>query len=290
MTVNTLIILAAGMSSRMKASADTAGLDAADIKQADTLTKGLIPVGETGRPLLDFIFDNAIAAGLTNIILITGFDNAVFKSRYGNKKRSNNYGKIVVSYAVQRIPSGRSKPLGTADAVLQALQQYPELQTSEFLVCNCDNLYSAKAFRALAETPHPHAFIAYNRMGLQFSSEKIARFALCILDERDFLTQIVEKPDPALLPDYQDRHGVIRVSMNIFKFSGNPFLHHLEKCPVSTGRNEKELAAAITGLIEAHPCTMIGIPFNEHVPDLTEKSDIVVFRNYLRKASSDTSD
>jgi len=282
MTVNTLIILAAGMSSRMKASANTAGLDAADIQQADTLTKGLIPVGETGRPLLDFLFDNAFEAGLNNIILITGADNAEFKSRYGKKSRDNQYGKLSISYAIQGTPAGRSKPLGTADALLQALQQYPELQTKEFLVCNCDNLYSAKAFRALTETPHPHAFIAYDRDGLLFPSEKIARFALCILDESDFLKKIAEKPDPALLPDYQDRQGIIRVSMNIFKFSGDPFYNYLQSCPLTPGRNEKELASAISNLIQAHPGTMIGIPFNEHVPDLTEKNDIAILREHLK--------
>ena len=34
---------------------------------------------------------------------------------------------------------GAIKPFGTADAVCQSLEQYPELQEHEFVVCNCDN-------------------------------------------------------------------------------------------------------------------------------------------------------
>lgn len=281
--VSTLLILAAGMSSRMKASAQTEELSTSDVRHADTLTKGLIPLGGEGKPLLDYILDNAAAAGVQKIILITGEDNSAFKSRYGEKEKDNRYGDLSISYAVQHIPEGRSKPFGTADAVFQALEQHPELQHQEFLVCNCDNLYSEKAFRALAEARFPHAFIAYDRDGLLFPSEKIARFALCLLDENDYLSEIIEKPDPEHIADYSDRRGIIRVSMNIFKFSGNPFFHYLKNCPITPSRNEKELVSAISNLIKAHPGTMAGIPFKEHVPDLTVKDDISQLRRYLDK-------
>lgn len=280
---NTLLVLAAGMSSRMKASNNLTGLTSADLQNADTLTKGLIPLGNEGKPLLEYILDNAANAGVKHVILITGKDNSAFLARYGNRERHNPYGNLIISYAIQHIPEDRSKPFGTADAVFQALEQFPELQHQEFLVCNCDNLYSESAFRALVETRFPHAFIAYDRDGLLFPSEKIARFALCLLDENDLLSEIIEKPDPANLANYSDRRGIIRVSMNVFKFSGNPFFHYLKNCPVTPSRNEKELVSAISNLIKAQPGTMVGIPFKEHVPDLTVKDDISQLRKYLQK-------
>ncbi len=50
-----LLIMAGGMSSRMKKADDNAALDATLVAQANTLPKGMIGVGKDGRPFMDYL-------------------------------------------------------------------------------------------------------------------------------------------------------------------------------------------------------------------------------------------
>ena len=265
----------------MKISAAVAGLSEEEIKAANTTSKALIRFGKENRPILDFLLHNAEKAGYEQVYLITGVDNDSFKKYYGNQTANNPFNGLLISYATQQIPVGREKPFGTADAVTQAMEQYPHLKTQTFTVCNCDNLYSVEALKALVRTATPNAFISYDRDGLQFSAERISRFALVLLDSENNVTDMIEKPSEALLENYRDAQGKFRVSMNIFKFDGATMFPYLKNCPPHPLRNEKELPTAIVNFCRAHPGQLKGIPFNEHVPDLTSKEDIKVFKKYL---------
>ena len=280
---DTLIVLAGGMSSRMKKS-QSANLDAETARQANSGSKGLIAIHD-GRPLIDFLLFNAKAAGIHKIVFVTGKNANAFRQRYGPQDADNDWEGLNISYAIQHIPPDREKPLGTADAVNQALQQYPALQASAFTVCNCDNLYSTEAFRLLQETDHPNAMINYDRQQLDFPAEKIARFAVTMTDEDNRVLDFVEKPPVEDLVHYRDQEGILRVSMNIFKFSGGQFFKYLAECPLNPIRQEKELATAIMNMLQEHPGSLLGIPHAEHVPDLTEKNDIDRMRRYIKDNS-----
>ena len=39
----------------------------------------------------------------------------------------------------------------------------------------------------------------------------------------------------------------------------------------------------LLNLLKDYPNSVLGIPFSEHVPDLTEKKDIAVVKEYLKK-------
>ena len=52
---NNLVILAGGASSRMKKEAVLDNLSPEEIAQANERSKGLIGVGSSGRPLLDYL-------------------------------------------------------------------------------------------------------------------------------------------------------------------------------------------------------------------------------------------
>lgn len=273
-----LIILAGGASSRMKKSSSSE-LSKEVLAQANSRSKALILLND--RPMLDYVLYNAKQAGYQNIYIVIGQGGALFKSYYGMEKANNNFNGLSVSYVHQVIPEGRVKPLGTADAVYQALIQYPELQELQFSVCNCDNLYSIEAFNALVKSESPNAFINYDRDALQYSQERIERFALTKTDAHHYLQNIIEKPSPSEVDDYKDYEGKLRVSMNLFKFDGALFFPFLQSCPMHVERNEKELPTALLQMIQAHPTSTIGIPFSEHVPDLTGKDDILVMNEYL---------
>ncbi|KAF2508396.1 NTP transferase domain-containing protein [Flavobacterium zhairuonense] len=280
---NNLVILAGGASSRMKKEAIADNLSAEEIAQANERSKGLIGVGSTGRPLLDYLLLNAKKAGYENIYIIIGEQGELFKEFYGNHDADNDFHGLNISFAVQYIPEGRTKPFGTADALFQAVEQYPELNGMEYSVCNSDNLYSVAALLALRKTESPNAFISYDRDALEFPSERISRFAIAKLDENNQLLDILEKPSANDLQNYKDKEGKIRVSMNAFKFTGSTLYLHLKNCPVNPERDEKELPTVLLNAVKASPNTTIGIPFSEHVPDLTAKEDIADVKEYLKK-------
>jgi glucose-1-phosphate adenylyltransferase len=276
-----LIILAGGASSRMKKSLATENLSEEELKNANSRSKALLGFGKNNRPILDFLLLNAEKAGYQNITIIISEDGGMFKDFYGNKTKNNKFNSLSISYATQSIPKDRVKPFGTADAVSQALEQYPNLQEEAFTVCNSDNLYSIEVLRALRKTEAHNAFISYDRDGLQFPMEKIERFALVLLDNNSNLLDIIEKPSKENTNKYKDDEGKFRVSMNIFKFTGNEIFSFLKNCPINPIRNEKEIPTAILNMCKKTSFTMKGILFNEHVPDLTSKEDIIIMKTYL---------
>ncbi|MEQ5789817.1 NTP transferase domain-containing protein [Muricauda sp. NFXS6] len=282
--ISSLIILAGGASSRMKKEAlIQKDLSEEDIKQANERSKGLIGVGQQGRPLLDYVLYNAKKAGYAKIYIVIGENGQLFKEFYGSGENSSMFHGMEIFFATQFVPKDRAKPFGTADALYQATEQYPELKSTRYSVCNSDNLYSVEAFTALRNTDVPNAFIAYDRDAMEFPEERISRFALVKLDDEGYLTDIVEKPEPPQVGAYRDTMGKLRVSMNAFTFDGAKMDSFLQNCPVHPDRNEKELPTAFLNMLKEYPKTAVGIPFSEHVPDLTAKDDIIDVKNYLEK-------
>ncbi len=126
----TLVILAAGMASRY-----------GSMKQ----TEGFGPGGET---IMDYSIYDAIRAGFGKVVFIIRKDFANQFQKTFNEKLD---GKIGVEYVYQElesfvhdnlIPEGRTKPWGTAHAVLCAQDALHE----PFAVINADDFYGADAF------------------------------------------------------------------------------------------------------------------------------------------------
>ena len=273
MTEN-IIILAGGASSRMKKSVDQ-NLSPEKVAQANQLSKGLIELG--GKPFLSYLLDNILQAGFKNVYIITGENSQMFRRAFENNP---DFVDLNIQFATQYIPDGREKPYGTADALYQCLEQYPNLKEDTFCVCNSDNLYSLKALKNFKNTNLHQAILAYDIDHLKYPKERIARFAVMKFDDDYNLTTIVEKPEPDKIVDYTDAHRKIRVSMNIFLFDGKSFFKYLESCPAHPVRDEKELPTALMNMIEDN-IKVMGIPIAEHVPDLTSKKDIAILENYL---------
>ena len=273
MTEN-IIILAGGASSRMKKSVDQ-NLSPEKVAQANQLSKGLIELG--GKPFLSYLLDNILQAGFKKVYIITGENSQMFRRAFENNP---DFVDLNIQFATQYIPEGREKPYGTADALYQCIEQYPNLKEDTFCVCNSDNLYSLNALKNLKNANSHQAILAYDIDHLKYPKERIARFAVMKFDDDYNLTTIVEKPEPDKIVDYTDAHQKIRVSMNIFLFDGKSFFKYLESCPAHPVRDEKELPTALMNMIE-DKIKVIGIPIAEHVPDLTSKNDIAILENYF---------
>jgi len=276
--MNALLIMAGGASSRMKRSIHNSTLTKEQKEKALHVHKSLIPLGKEQKPLLYHLISNAVAAGYTDVFLITSPQNQAFKDYVGTGQTENVYAGAKIHFAIQQLKEGHEKPLGTADAVLQALDQYPELLEQTFAVCNGDNLYSKEAFKILLDQRKaPHALISYARSGLQFSNERIQKFAVLDIDDEGFLNDIIEKPDSSTVEQYKDITGEIFVSMNIFSFLGNALYPFLESCPIHPERKEKELPEALRRLTAKIPKQIQCFGRKEHLLDLTAAEDIQSF-------------
>ena len=272
-----LLIMAAGASSRMKLSV-AKNIGHVTTEQANNRTKGLIGIGEDGKPLLHYLLRNAQEAGYKTIYLIIAADATFFRSTI---RLLPNLDQLHFVFVTQHIPKGRTKPLGTADAVFQALEQFPVLQKDRFSICNSDNLHSVNAFRRLRSIKQGSGLIAYDSNSLNFTTEKIAGFALLIFNADFYLENIIEKPATTDFNNAADNHESLYISMNAFTFDGNVFLSFLRDCPINLNRDEKELPTALLNMIQIYPTSVKGIPMQEHVPDLTTKKDLLLLENYL---------
>ena len=275
-----LIIMAGGASSRMKRSLETSELTPETKKIARSAHKSLIPLGSKQKPLLFHLIQNAVNAGFREVYLITSPENQAFRECVGSASKNNLFAGALVHYAIQYLLQGRNKPLGTADAVQQAMEQHPELKNESFTICNGDNLYSVHAFTLLlAPRDTPHALISYNRSSLNYSSARMSSFAIIDISEEGLLENIIEKPDPETFKNYEDTSDHIGVSMNIFSFEGALLFPYLKNCPIHLERNEKELPEAVRMMIKESKNRTRCFKVSEHLPDLTSAEDLKNFSN-----------
>jgi ADP-glucose pyrophosphorylase len=267
----------------MKRSPAKGHLDPTLLKQADERTKGMIGVGEGGRPFLDYGLYNLFKAGVRDVVIVVGERDTSLRDYYGTKDRENEFHGLRISYALQRIPEGREKPIGSSDALLQALLSRPDWSNGDFIVCNSDNLYSVRAYSLLLECDAPNSLIDYDRSGLEFEAARIAHFGITRKDRDGYLLEIVEKPPFDELERLRGSDGSLRVSMNVFRLNYGMIFGPLKDCPLDPVRKEKELVAAVTLMVNRHPKSLKVIPLKEHVPDLTYKEDIATTGDFLRR-------
>ncbi len=271
-----LIILAGGASSRLKKSLNDVNLDQNIFDIAKRTHKTLIPLGDDKRPLLYFILQNALIAGVRDVFIITSPENSAFKDFIESEVFKSNFSDINMNFAVQYKPDDREKPLGTSDALMQAMDQHEVLKSKSFVIINGDNLYSVKSLNSLFELDQEqHALISYDRDALNFPHERLTKFALINVNEDNHLVNIIEKPPIEEVDNFRDKLNKIRVSMNIFKFFGPTIYPFIKNCPLHPERKEKEIPEAVRNYIKDFPNSFYALPFYEHIPDLTSAKDIL---------------
>jgi glucose-1-phosphate thymidylyltransferase len=281
-----IVILAAGISSRMKKSVEAkAPADPVLADDARTKPKSMIGVGEGRRPFLDFLLSNVQAAGYRDVVLVLGERDLATREYYFPPDGPGKFPDLLLSYVLQPIPPGRNKPLGTADALIRVLRSRPDWKGRKFTVCNGDNIYSVRALHLLLENRCECAIIDYDRAALNFDQSRFEHFAVIEKDEEGFLTRITEKPSARQLATAPDAAGRIGVSMNIFRLSFDRILPILEQVPLHPVRQEKELPVAVSMLVERHPKSVMTVQLSEHVPDLTYQNDIVEVEEFLKNNS-----
>ncbi len=269
--------MAGGSSSRMKQSVAQLANQALKI-QAQSVHKSLIPLGRSQTPLLSRLCLEASKAKIQEIIVVTSLENEAFLEWKADFLSLHSSLELTISFAIQQPSEETQKPMGTADAVFQAMEQYPKLQKQRFVIANGDNLYSAQAlYLAAQHDSSDHALISYEAKALGYDEQRISSFALVAVDAEDNVIELVEKPDVGLLNDFRDSKGLLRVSMNLCTVNGSTFYSALKACPVNPQRGEKELPEAFRIALKANRLSVYSYLIHQTLPDLTSASDLRSF-------------
>lgn len=246
------LVLARGLGTRMQRPDAGALLTEAQRRAADAGVKALMPIA--GRPFLDYVLGSLADAGLRAVGLVVAPEYRAIAEYYAAHPPS----RVRLEFVVQ------PEPVGTADAVLAAASW---TEGRPFLVMNGDNLYPVPALADLAALDEPGlpAFAADDLVRTSnIPEERIRAFAQIEIDERGYLTGIVEKPERMATGD---RLGV---SMNCWRFDARIF-DACRDVPRSA-RGEFELPEAV-GVAVRRGVRLRAVPAAGPVLDLSRRAD-----------------
>jgi hypothetical protein len=284
----TLLILAAGMASRY-----------GSMKQI----QGFGPSGET---ILEYSIYDAIRAGFKKVVFIIREE---FVQDFKNIFEPKLKGKVEIGYVFQelkaftgnrKIPADRSKPWGTAHAVLCAKDAVKE----PFAVINADDFYGkdafAKAFTFLTGdcSEKVYSIIGYDLVKTLSDNGTVNR-GVCQVDKKGNLSAIAErvnisdKDGKIICEDGLEPHELSRdskVSMNFWNFHPSifPYTEKLfgEFLDENMEKPKSEFFIPIVadkfindkGVIEVIPTSAqwFGVTYKEDAPEVKQKLDELV--------------
>jgi len=170
--------------------------------------KQLAPVGPNGEAIVDVLLARAAACGYDDALIVIRREiHAEVVDHFATHPPA-----LPIRYVHQSVPTGRDKPLGTADAVLQCRAAVH----APFAVVNADDLYPQHAFGLLADllsSSDEHGLVGFRLRHTVVSDRPVSR-ALLTFDETQHLVAIDERRaiEPATIS------GDPWVSMNMWGF------------------------------------------------------------------------
>jgi len=179
-----LVVMAAGMGSRY-----------GGLKQID-------PVGSQGEAILDYSVYDAHQAGFETVVII--IKEAIKKDFMETVGARLQKAPVEIRYAYQEldklpegyaVPEGRTKPFGTAHAVLCATEA---IDGAPFAVINADDYYGKTAFQLIynqlstTEDPNSHCMVGYEVGKTVTENGTVAR-GVCVTNDQGMLTEVTER-------------------------------------------------------------------------------------------------
>lgn len=258
------IVLAAGRATRMRRSDGAAALTRDQEQAAEAGLKVLMPFG---RPFLDYVLSQLVAAGCGEIGLVVRSGDAAL-TQYCRSLPSDRF-RVTLLH--------QSEPKGTAHAVATA-ESF--VGGEPFLVVNGDNFYPLRALRRLVELGRA-GVVGFRASALaaksNIAADRLAQFSLLVPGPDDQLVEIIEKPNRQQL----EAAGDLRlIGMNCWCFDDRIFSACGRIKPSSRG--ELELPDAVMDTIRNDGVTYRVLVSEDPVWDLSYRADVAAVERRLR--------
>ena len=275
-----LVIMAAGMGSRY-----------GGLKQID-------PIGPAGEIVLDYAVYDAKKAGFDKVVFIIRKDiEKIFREKVGKTIEQH----IDVDYAFQELdnlptgynlPANRSKPWGTAHAILCAQNAI----SAPFAAINADDFYGASTYTKIAEflknakdsDKLDYAMVSFILENTLTENGYVSR-GICKTDQAGYLTDVVERTkiqriEGKVCYTEDDQNWIqldpqSKTSMNVWGFTPS-FLTELEEMfpkfldkNLNTEKGEFYIPFAVNSLIQQQKASVKVLTTNEKWLGVTYPED-----------------
>ena len=265
-----VVILAAGTGSRFGGS------------------KQLAEVRSDGAAIMDVLVERAATAGFARAVIVVAPGS---EAQVRGHLSALGEAPIPRELVVQELPRGRSRPLGTAHAVLAARASVAR----SFVVVNGDDLYPARGFVLLAEhfrtaPEDQHAMVAF-RVDRTLVGDRPVSRALVEADAQAALVAIregtvVTEPDGLQFEVGNERRPLrddACVSMNMWGFRASIF-DALERAVAefcSEARSGEVFLPDVVAAQVAAGATVRVLVSDERCLGVTHEADLAAVRNAL---------
>ncbi|WP_436936053.1 nucleotidyltransferase family protein [Halovenus marina] len=157
------IILAAGEGTRLR-------------PRTETKPKPMVEVA--GKPILEHCFETVLDCGITEAVVVVGYEKGQIIDRYGDSHRS-----LALTYAEQPERKGLAHAVSMAEPYVDA----------DCLILNGDNIYRGNLSEVLSRHRETDADITFPVE--EVSPERAKQGAVCELDAHGNVVGLVEKPE-----------------------------------------------------------------------------------------------
>lgn len=194
-----------------KAVFPVAGMGTRFLPATKAMPKEMLPIVD--KPLIQYAVEEAVAAGITDLIFITGRNKRAIEDHFDSapelERELEAKGKAELLDAVRNvipahvncIYTRQPAPLGLGHAVLCAA---PIVGNEPFVVLLADDLIDAptSVTRQLVEAAHQHngSVVAIQNIDQSHTNRYGIISGAMINDKTTRLSGIVEKPDPSVAP------------------------------------------------------------------------------------------
>lgn len=241
-----------------KAVIAVAGYGTRRLPITKAIEKCLIPIGD--RPIVDYIVEDCIKAGIKEIIFVVGEQSDQIRTYYGQNRMLEDYllagGKHEALEEVRKLATkadfhfvvqDRKQPYGTSTPIWLAKDL---IEPGErFLYLYGDNIYynedGSSAIKAFLEDAK-EADTAGAMMAVEVPHDQVSHYGIVAVEERngrEMYQRIVEKPKPEEAPSNLNNAGCFLVGADIFPL--------VEKSINDSPQQEKYFIDAINWYAEA---------------------------------------
>jgi UTP--glucose-1-phosphate uridylyltransferase len=220
-----------------KAIIPVAGWGTRRLPITKSIEKCMLPIGN--RPIVDYVVQDCIAAGIKDIYFVVSEDSTQIQSYYGDNSALNTY--LIANNKDEWLPLVAppknvrfhyivQNTLGKYGTAVTVSLVFPELHQGESVVylggddCIYNRDGSSEVARLIAATPEGGNAV----LGANVPRDQVGRYGVLQLNEQNEFMRIVEKPRPEEAPS-----TLINISKHVLNYDVLRVISEYVDVPIS---------------------------------------------------------